>query len=98
MKTLKTQKKLKKTSNDKETSYTQETVVKMITATSRVSVIPTKMPTQFFMEMEVLNFIWKHKRPRMVKTILNIEIAAGGISSLHSKAYYRDVAIKTAWH
>jgi hypothetical protein len=35
--------------------------------------VATKIPTQFFtdLEREIHNFIWKNKRPRITKTILN---------------------------
>jgi hypothetical protein len=43
-------------------------------------------------EKSTLEFIWKHKRPRIVKVILSKESHAGGITVL----YYRAIAIKTA--
>jgi hypothetical protein len=40
----------------------------------RFSAIPIKISTQFFTEMRraILNFIWNNKKPRIVKTVLNI--------------------------
>jgi hypothetical protein len=39
----------------------------------RFNVIPIKIPTQFFPDLErtMFNFIWKNKKPRIAKTILN---------------------------
>jgi hypothetical protein len=38
----------------------------------RFNAIPTKVPTQFFIELEkvVCKFIWNNKKPRVEKTIL----------------------------
>jgi hypothetical protein len=46
----------------------------------RFNVIPIKIPTQFFKDIEraILKFVWKGKNPRRVKTILNSRRAAGG--------------------
>jgi hypothetical protein len=45
----------------------------------RFSAIAVKIPTQFFkdMEREVLKFIWKGKKLRIAKTILNNKRTAG---------------------
>ena len=48
----------------------------------RVNAIPIKIPTQFLKDMEraILKFIWKGKKTRIVKTILNNKRTAGIIT------------------
>ena len=61
---------------------------------------PYQITSGIFQELEqkISQFIWKCKRPRIVKAVLRKKNGAGGINLPDFRLYYKSIIIKTVWY